>query len=187
MSTATAPPDKISPAARPPSGWVKRTLSNRIVWIGLAVWIVFSAAIPLLAHGVIPFDQPMIATLPYQMRVMIEVFGPVVAFIFIAVVYVLTRRRVMDIADRAPERSIALRETVGLLTYGALVMIGGVIVGTLPEHTASDYISRAACSALVIPLRRVRSGFGPSTILRFMPLSPTCGFGGAAIHGSSFA
>ena len=86
MSTVTAPP------ARPPSSsWIKRTLSDRIVWIGLAVWVVFSAAIPYLAQGAIPFDQPMLAAMPYRTRVMIEIFGPVVAFIFMGVAYALTR------------------------------------------------------------------------------------------------
>ena len=126
MSTVTAPP------AKPPSSsWIKRTLSDRIVWIGLAVWVVFSAAIPYLAQGAIPFDQPMLAAMPYRTRVMIEIFGPVVAFIFMGVAYALTRRRFVDITTRAPERSVALRETLGVLSYGAIVLIGGVLVGRL--------------------------------------------------------
>lgn len=125
MSTASTPPAKL------PSNWVKRTLSDRIVWIGLAVWAVFSAAIPYLAHGAIPFDQPTLAPLPYRARVMIEILGPIFAFIFIGVAYALTRRRFIDLAARAPERSVALRETLGLLIYGAVVLIGGVFVGGL--------------------------------------------------------
>jgi hypothetical protein len=125
MNTVTAPP------AKPSSRWIKQVLSDRIVWIGLAVWVLFSAAIPYLAQGAIPFDQPMLATQPYRVRVMIEIFGPIAAFIFIAVAYALTRRRFVDIAACAPERSLALAETLGLLAYGALVLIGGVFVGSL--------------------------------------------------------
>jgi hypothetical protein len=73
----------------------------------------------------------MLAAQPYQARVMIEIFGPVVAFIFIAVAYALTRRRAVDIVTRAPERALALRETLGLLAYGAIVLIGGVLGGRL--------------------------------------------------------
>src|SRR5580693_825083 len=125
MSTMIARP------AKPPSNRVKRTLSNRIIWIGLAVWVVFSAAIPFLAQGAIPFDQPMIAALPYRARVGIEIFGPIVASIFIGIAYALTRRRSVDLAARAPEYSVALRETLGLLAYGAVVLIGGIFVGRI--------------------------------------------------------
>jgi len=121
----------IAPPAKPPSNWIKRTFSHRIVWIGLVVWVVFSAAIFYLAQGAIPFDQPMMAALPYRARVGIEIFGPIVAFIFIGVAYALTRRRLVDIAVRAPEHSIALRETLGLLSYGAVVLVGGIFVGRL--------------------------------------------------------
>ena len=121
----------ITPPAKPPSHWVKRMLSDRIVWIGLAVWVVFSAAIPYLAQGALPFNQPMLAALSYRVRVMIEIIGPIFAFIFIGVAYALTRRRLVDVAARAPERSVALRETLGLLAYGAAVLIGGVFVGHL--------------------------------------------------------
>ena len=45
----------------PPGNWLVRILRDRTVQIGLAVWIGFSAAIPFLANGTIPFDQPMLA------------------------------------------------------------------------------------------------------------------------------
>jgi hypothetical protein len=125
MGTTIAPPSK------PPSHWIKRALSDRVVWIGLAVWIVFSATIPYLSQGIVPFNQPALAALPYGARVMIEVLGPIVAFLTIGVVYALTRRRFVDIAARAPERAIALRETLDLLVYGAVALIGGVFVGRL--------------------------------------------------------
>ncbi len=109
--------------------WPSRVFGNRIVQMGLAVWIGFSAAIPFLAHGTVPFNQPTLAGLPYRVRVLFEIFGPVVALIFIAVAYGLTRRRVVDVAARAPEPTVALRETVGLLLYGAVVLIAGQFVG----------------------------------------------------------
>jgi hypothetical protein len=73
----------------------------------------------------------MLSAMPYRVRVGIEIVGPALAFIFMAVTYALTRRREVDIADRAPERSIALRETIGALAYGAAVLVGGLILGRL--------------------------------------------------------
>jgi hypothetical protein len=115
----------------PRGNWLARILRDRTVQIGLAVWIGFSAAIPFLANGTIPFDQPMLAAMSYRTRVMIEVMGPVIAFIFIAITRALTRRRFVDLAARAPERAVALRETAGLLIYGAAVFIAGQFVGRL--------------------------------------------------------
>jgi len=109
--------------------WPSRVFSNRIVQIGLAAWVGFSAAIPFLAHGTVPFNQPMLAGVPYRARVLFEIFGPVVALIFNAVAYGLTRRRVVDVAAHAPEPTVELRETVGLLLYGAVVLIAGQFVG----------------------------------------------------------
>jgi hypothetical protein len=115
----------------PPGNWIARILRDRTVQIGLALWIGFAVAIPFLANGTIPFDQPMLAPMSYRTRVMIEIIGPVIAFIFIAVTYALTRRRSVDIGARAPERAVALRETVGLLLYGAVVLIAGQFTGRL--------------------------------------------------------
>jgi hypothetical protein len=123
---------KISgPAARPPQkrNWLAALLREPSVQIGIAIWAAFSIAIPFLAHGAIPFNRPALAAMPYPAEVLTEVLNPITAFIYIAVVWALTRRRTVEIAARAPERAIALRETIGLLAYGAAVLIAGQFVG----------------------------------------------------------
>jgi hypothetical protein len=49
----------------------------------------------------------------------------------IGVIYALTHHRHVDIGIRAPERSVAVRETIGLLVYGGVVLIAGQFVGRL--------------------------------------------------------
>ncbi len=50
--------------------------------------------------------------------------------VLIAVTYGLTRRRVVpDVAALAPERPVALRETLGLVGYGVAGLVGGLLVG----------------------------------------------------------
>jgi hypothetical protein len=111
--------------------WVVLVIRDRTVQVGMAVWALFSAGILFLTRGGIPFDQPWAAAGSYFLRVGIEIAGPVFAFIFIAVTYALTRRRNVDVGARAPERATAMRETIGLVVYGAIVLIGGEFAGHL--------------------------------------------------------
>lgn len=111
------------------SAWLRRLLRDRFVWLGVAVWAGFAAAIPFLAHGSIPFDQPWLASMQYSMRVAIWITGPIFSLIIIGVAFALTHHRTVDIGVRAPERAVALWETFGLLIYGALVLIAGVFLG----------------------------------------------------------
>lgn len=128
-------------AAATPPNWFIALLRDRFVQLGIAVWIVFSAAVPLLAQGSIPFIRPMLAGLSYRAQVAIQILNPLFDFIVIAVVWLLTRRRTIpDIAARAPERALALRETFGLLAYGALVLAGGCLIGGCSARTLSGCI-----------------------------------------------
>jgi len=65
----------------------------------------------------------------------------------------LTRRRVIpDMAARAPERSIALRETVIVLAYAALGQVGGWIVGPALGYRAfSFHIAGTVFGCSVLP------------------------------------
>src|SRR5207248_66232 len=50
--------------------------------------------------------------------------------VLIAVVYALTRRRVVpDVAARAPERATALRETLWMVGYAVAALLGGLVLG----------------------------------------------------------
>jgi len=101
-------------------------------------------AIPFLAH--VPYHS---TSQCWQVcligRACFRNIWPVVALIFIAVAYGLTRRRVVDVAAHAPEPTVALRETVGLLLYGAVVLIAGQFVAASSDHTYRLHLP-AACS-----------------------------------------
>jgi hypothetical protein len=126
-----APSSETAPQQSPRAGGLARIVRDRTVQVGLSAWIVFAAAIPFLAHGSVPFDQPWIAKAPYAVRVWNEVFGPVFALILLGVIYAVTRNREVDVGTRAPERPIAMRETLGTVLYGATVLIAGQFVGPL--------------------------------------------------------
>jgi len=119
----TAAPTVVQPA--PKSWWRERS-----VYIAVALWIASFVVVLMMAHGSLPFNRPLLAKFPYRAQVLVMVFQPVLPLILIVVVYLLTRRRaVPDMAARAPEKSVAVRETLLLWIYGALVLGVGQLVG----------------------------------------------------------
>lgn len=111
------------------AGWFKELLRSRFVWIGIATWIGFSISIPLLTAGSVPFDQPWLASVPYSLRVGFLIANPVFALTIIPLIYALTHQRHVDIGIQAPERTRAIAEIVGVLVYGALILVEGQILG----------------------------------------------------------
>jgi hypothetical protein len=110
--------------------WFVNLLRERSVQIALLLWVACSAAIFPLSQGTLPFNQPRLAGTPFRVQIYGTIFGWLFALIFIAVTYALTRRRAIpDMASRAPNRVMALRETVGLWIYGAVVMAAGQVIG----------------------------------------------------------
>ncbi len=94
------------------------------------LWIAATVAVILLAQGVLPFDRPALAGIPFAQQVALPTAGLVQVGILMAVVHVLTRKRaVPDIAARAPARRQAATETTCLLAYAMLGQAGGWLVG----------------------------------------------------------
>lgn len=99
--------------------------------IAVVAWVAANAALIALGGGHLPFhatklaDQPTLGTVLQTNAMFFEVFA------LMGVVHLLTLRRpVPDIAARAPESGLAARETVMVLAYGVLAMVGGYLLGT---------------------------------------------------------
>jgi hypothetical protein len=134
---------------------LRSIVSHRGVHLTVILWIVGSVVATVLARGSLPFDRPAVAQLPIAAQlvapslIMIEILGLMV------LVFLLTRRRgIPDMAARAPERGIALRETVLLLGYAALGQVGGWIVGSsLGYRPFSFHIAGSVYGCTVPPER----------------------------------
>jgi hypothetical protein len=104
------------------------------LWVALLIWTLLGLAFIGLCHGprgVVPLNLP-----PHQLRQtpLAQVIGSWLALIFLVlecgVVFLLTRRRSWpDLAQRAPQRSIALRETIAVWAYAAIVLLAGRWLG----------------------------------------------------------
>jgi hypothetical protein len=116
---------------------LKNAARQRSLQVALLLWILFSVTGLVLGRG----------TPQVENAVRWGSIALVALLLEIGVVALLTRRRPMlDLAQRAPERSTALRETVWLWVYGAAVLVVGRILGL---HLFGDGIALHLNGSLV--------------------------------------
>jgi hypothetical protein len=100
------------------------------VLTAIALWIAAHGAVLLLAGGRLPFDRPALAGIPFAVQLAAPTLGMIEICLLMGMVHWLTRRRPLpDVAARAPGRSLAARETFGVLAYATAGQAGGWIVG----------------------------------------------------------
>jgi hypothetical protein len=101
---------------------------QRALWWALLLWVFISLTAIALSHGKVPL--PGLHAGPPVAQIIASSITVVVFLIVIGIVALIARNRPMpDQAERAPDRAIALRETIGLCIYGALVLLIGRVVG----------------------------------------------------------
>jgi hypothetical protein len=100
------------------------------VLVAVGLWVAANVAVVFLADGRLPFNRPALAGMSFAQQLALPSMGLIEVFVLMTVVYFLTRRRVIpDIAARAPERSLAARETAALLGYAGLGQVGSWLLG----------------------------------------------------------
>ena len=125
VTTATTPND-LTFGQR----FARATLLHPAFWFGVIVWIALNAAAIYLSGGILPFDRPAVAALPFAAQMTFPTAGLLEIFILMAVVYALTSRRAIpDIAARAPSRARAAFETAAVLSYAMAGQVGGWFLG----------------------------------------------------------
>jgi hypothetical protein len=109
---------------------MKWLVGQRSLWVGLLLWLLLCAAIVGLSGSHLPLkmveDKSM---LPLQ-HVISSSIDLALLLLLMGIVQLMARRRPMpDLAGRAPEYSVAARETVWLWVYGAMVLGFGQWLG----------------------------------------------------------
>lgn len=117
-------------------------LRHRSVQIAVVAWLAVNAALFALAGDHLPFSASALATPPTSERLMLTNIMFVEVFVQMTIVHLLTRRRrVPDIASRAPARPRARREVAWMLVYGVAAMLGGFLLGrVLGWHAFSFHL-----------------------------------------------
>ncbi len=111
------------------SSTVGYVVRQRSFQVALILWVLISVAAVELCHGTMPLPMGPHPGDPAGMVIFSSIALAFLA-LEIGLVALITRRRPMpDLAGRAPERGVALREAVLLWIYGAAVLLAGRFIG----------------------------------------------------------
>lgn len=118
---------------RPARRGLAAPLCRRSVRLAALGWLAANAVVLAVAGDALPFDWPTAAARTPVGRLVDANLVLVEVLLLTALAYWLTRKRALpNLADRAPERSVAARETLLLLLYGA----GGLGLGFILARLA---------------------------------------------------
>jgi hypothetical protein len=140
---ASTQPPQAAPPTRQARSWLARLLAEPSVRITVIAWLAANVAVVLLARGHLPFHRPSLHGAPLVTQVLSPNLAIVEVLVLMAVTFALTRKRwIPDIAARAPEPAIALRETLALVGYAIVGLLGGFILGSaLGFHPISFHLT----------------------------------------------
>lgn len=121
----------------PPPSRIKYLVRQPSLALALAIWILLSVAAILLCRNGVPLDRPELAALSPVTAVLNNSIGLVSIILLVGSVAFLARHHHPSLAERAPERSIALRETLAMWIYGAAVLFAGRIINRVCRSAKS--------------------------------------------------
>jgi hypothetical protein len=104
-------------------------IRQRSLQSALLLWTLISVVALALCHGTMPLPIG-----PHPQAPIALVISSWIALIFlileVGLISLITRKRpIPDLAERSPEHQIALRETIALWIYGAVVLLAGRFIG----------------------------------------------------------
>ncbi|MEU6428256.1 hypothetical protein ABZ860_20375 [Microbispora sp. NPDC046973] len=115
-----------------PGGGPAGMLRRRSVRLAALGWLSGNVLVLALAEDALPFDWPAATTGTPAEHLIETNLALAEVFLLTALTWWLTRRRALpDLAERAPERSIAARETLFLVLYGAAGLALGFVLARL--------------------------------------------------------
>jgi len=114
--------------------WLVR---QRALYVAILLWLLL-CGVGLLISRHIPSFSGLVAGSSKYLVLVVLLFG---------LVGLLTRKRpLIDLGQRAPERSVAQRETLGMWGYAAVVMVAGRLIG---QHLFGEGIALHLNGSLV--------------------------------------
>jgi hypothetical protein len=109
---------------------IKHLVRQSGLWIAVLIWGLLSAAAILLCRNGVPLDRPELAGQSPVTQVLGNSTGLAAVILLVGIVSILARHRgYPSLAERAPERNVALRETLAMWIYGIVVLFAGRVIG----------------------------------------------------------
>jgi hypothetical protein len=138
---------------------LRAVVSHRGVRVVATLWVVGCGVVLWLAQGSLPFDRPAVMALPFSLQLAMPTVGMIEVFVLMVVTFLLTSTRTIpDMAARAPERRVALRETIGVLGYAFVAQVGGWVVGTALGYRPFSFHIAGTVFGCSIPPTRTEVG-----------------------------
>ena len=104
MSAGEPSPSTVGTSA-PLSSVLRAVVHHRGVHAAIVLWIVGYLVVLWFADGVLPFDRPAVAHLPFATQMAQPTMGMIEVLALMLLTFLLTRKRVIpDMAARAPSR-----------------------------------------------------------------------------------
>jgi hypothetical protein len=119
------------------------------------LWVLGYLVVLVLARGSLPFDRPALARLPFALQIAAPSIGMLEIIGLMVLIFLVTRgRKIPDMLARAPERRVAMQETLLVLSYAALGQAGGWLVGAaLGYRPFSFHLAGSVFGCSVTPQR----------------------------------
>jgi hypothetical protein len=156
------------------------------LWVAIVGWLGANILVTLISPGSLPFDWPARAGLSTS-EILVEANAVLLqVLLLMLVVHWLTRGRADPrVVDRAPGYQRAVHETLGLLAYGVLGLLGGYVLakafgwqpfglhlagtlfGTHAELDRAEVLAWASYNFVVyaiIPLAYFRRGYSATAL-----------------------
>lgn len=122
----------VEPSAdrRRPNFWAADLIRHRSVQLAIVLWVAGIIAALVLANGSLPFRRPTLVGELFVTQLLDQQTALVEQLALIALIFFLTRRRrIPDIASRAPAMSVSRREVLGMVGYAIGVQALGYLLG----------------------------------------------------------
>src|SRR5260221_9440938 len=112
-----------------PRNWATDLFRHRSVQLAIALWAGAVVAVFLIAHGSLPFSRPSLTGDPVGSLLLVHAALLEELGLIALTVFLTRKRRIPDMASRAPAASVSRREVLVMVAYAVGAQALGYALG----------------------------------------------------------